>query len=177
MMNISFASGPHSSAHWLRKQQAVQLSVGADTGSGTSSPEFAEIVVHHFPATAPAQEPAFTVTGPGLPYLQIGFTSGGYLRRAAGDGSTAWTAYDSTNTALAPGTDYAAALATEQGNGPALTVDQVILADAQVPQGAAFTDTITSLQYNGVTLVPRTHRHAHHSQAHPAVRHRPVPAR
>jgi hypothetical protein len=163
-MNISFASGPGSSAHWLPRQQAVQFRVGADTGGGSGpSPEFAEIVVHHFPATAPAQEPSFTVTGPGSPYLEIGFAGGGHLQRAAGDGSTAWTAYDSANNVLAAATDYATALAAEQATGSALTVDQVILIDAQVAQGAAFTDTITSLEYNGVSLVPRSH---HHGSAH-----------
>lgn len=164
-MNISFASGPNSSAHWLPRQQAVQLTVGYDTGAGTQSPEFAKIVAHHFPASPPAQEPSFTVTGPGSPYLQMGFTTGGYLQRAAGDGSTAWTAYDSASTTLTSATDYATALAAEQGTGPALTVDQVILLDAQMPGGAAFTDTIPALQYNGVTLVPRSHRHAHQGHA------------
>jgi hypothetical protein len=169
-MNISFASGPDSSAHWLPRQQAVKFAVGADTGAGTQSPEFAEIVVHHFPATPAAQEPAFTVTGTGSPYLQVGFTTGGYLQRAAGDGSTAWTAYASPTTILVSATDYATALAAEQGSGPALTVDQVVLLDAQAPGGAAFTDTIPSLQYNGVTLVPRTHRHARHSHPGGAAR-------
>jgi hypothetical protein len=171
-MNISFASGPDSSARWLPKQQAVQFRVGADTGggTGTQSLEFAEIVVHHFPAAAPAQEPSFAVAGPGSPYLEIGFSGGGYLQRAAGDGSTAWAAYNSTGAALVSSTDYATALAAEQGTGPALTVTKVTLTDAQVAQGAAFTDTITALQYSGLSLVPRSHRHGptHHSHPHHA---------
>jgi hypothetical protein len=159
-MNISFASGPGSSAHWLPKQQAVLFRVGADTGGGSGpSPEFAELVVHHFPAAAPAQEPTFTVTGPGSPYLEIGFSGGGYLQRTAGNGSTAWTAYDSANNVLAAATDYATALAAEQATSSGGTVDKVILIDTQVAQGAAFTDTITSLEYNGVSLVPRSRPH------------------
>ncbi len=168
-MNISFAGGPNSSAHWLPRQHAVQLSVGADTGggSGAPSPEYAEIVVHHFPAAVPALEPSFTVTGPGSPYLEIEFSGGGYLQRAAGDGSTAWTAYDSAATALASATDYATALAAEQAIGSALTVTQITLIDAQVAQGAAFIDTIPALQYNGVSLVPRSHRHGHTHHGRP----------
>lgn len=159
-MNISFASGPGSSAHWLPKQQAVQFRVGADTGGGSGpSPEFAELVVHHFPAAAPAQEPTFTVTGPGSPQLEIRFSGGGYLLRTTGAGSTAWTAYDGANNVLAAATDYATALAAEQATSSGGTVDEVILIDAQVAQGAAFTDTITSLEYNGVSLVPRGHHH------------------
>jgi hypothetical protein len=157
-MNISFASGPNSNAHWLPRQRAVEFRVGADTG-GTPPPEYAEIVVHHFPAAPPALAPSFAVTGPGTPYLDIGFTNGGHLQGTAGDASTAWSAYDSTATALVTGTDYATALAAEQGTGPALVVNRVTLIDAQAPQGAAYTDVITALQYNGVSLVPRGHKH------------------
>jgi len=116
-------------------------------------------VVHHFPAAPPATEPTFASSGPGAPVLGVGFAGGGYLQRATGDGSTAWAAYDGTNTALAVGTDYATALAAEQGSGPALTVTTVTLLDAQVSSGAAYTDTVTALQYNGSSLVPRAHHH------------------
>jgi hypothetical protein len=158
-MNISFASGPDSSAHWLRRQQAVLFQVGAGIGDRT---QFAEIVLHHFPATAPAQPPSFTVTGPGMPYLEIGLSGGGYLTGTAGG---AWAAYGARGAVLASGATYPAALAAEQASSTAtLTVDRVILADQQVPLGAAYTDTITSLQYNGVSLVPRGHRQAHARQ-------------
>jgi hypothetical protein len=158
-MTISFASGRRSSAHWLPKQQAVRLRVGAGTGD-TPPPEHADIVVHHFPATPPAQAPTFAVTGPGSPYLEIGFTGGGYLQ---GTAAGAWTAYDATGTALVSATDFATALAAEQGSGPALVVNRTRLIDAQVPQGAAYTDVITALQYNGLSLVPRAH-HGHASR-------------
>src|SRR5579859_3252254 len=84
-MNISFMSGPDSAAHWTPRQQAVLLRVGADSGS------FAEIVVHHFPAAAPSQEPSFTNVGPGSPVLVISFAGGGFVEEAAGGGSSAWT--------------------------------------------------------------------------------------
>jgi hypothetical protein len=157
-MNISFASGPGSSAHWLPRQQAVLFSVGADTGGPT---EFAQIVVHHFPAAPPTAEPTFAVTGPGSPVLQIAFAGGGYLQCTGGGGSTAWTAYDPTGTALASATDYLSALAAEQGSSGNLTVDAVTLTDTQVPQGLAYTDTITGLLYNNTSLVPRGHRQGH----------------
>jgi hypothetical protein len=159
-MNISFASGQNSSAHWVHRQQAVLFNVGADTGgsTATTSPEFAEIVVHHFPDASAAQAPTFTVTGPGSPYLEIDFSNGGYLR----DTSTGWSAYDSTGAVLASATDYASALTAEQGSGPALTVDGVALVDAQAAGGPAYIDTITALQYTGVTLVPRSHHHGPH---------------
>jgi hypothetical protein len=134
-------------------------STAASGGRGTATPEFAEIVVHHAPAAPPATEPGFTVSGTGAPVLDIGFADGGYLQCATGGGGTAWTAYDAAGAVLVSGTSYAAALAAEQGTGPSLTVRGVILRDAQVPQGAAYTDTVTALQYNGVSLVPRTHHH------------------
>jgi hypothetical protein len=154
-MNISFRSGPDSSAHWTPRQQAVLLSVGADSGS------FADIIVHHFPAAAPSQEPSFTVVGPGSPVLVIGFASGGFVEETAGGGSGAWTAFDSTGTPIVSGTDYQSALTAEQVNGSLPAVTRVRIIDSQTPGGSAFTDTITAFQYNGVTLVPRQHHHGH----------------
>jgi hypothetical protein len=157
-MNISFTSGPGSSAHWLPRQQAVLFRVGADTGGPT---QFAQIVVHHFPAAPSTAEPTFAVTGPGSPVLQIGFAGGGYLQ-CTGGGSTACTAYDPTGTALGPATDYVSALAAEQGSSASLTVDAVTLTDTQMPQGPAYADTITALLYNTTSLIPRGHKQGHH---------------
>lgn len=156
MMTISFAAGTDSSAHWVRMKQAVRFRVGP----GIRGPaQFAEIVVHHFPAVAPAAEPAFAATGSGSPVLLIGFRGGGYLTCTTGDGSTAWTAYDPTGTVLVSATNYPFALAAEQGASTDLTVNLVSVTDTQVRLGAAFTDTITALQYNGTSLVPHGHRH------------------
>jgi hypothetical protein len=160
-MNISFMSGPGSSAHWTPRQQAVLLTVGADTGG---APEFAAIVVHHFPAAAPAQEPSFTVVGPGSPVLKITFAGGGFVEETAGGGSAAWTAFDSSGNPIVSGTDYQTALAAEQVGDSRPDVVEVELIDSQVTGGAAYTDTITALQYNGVTLVPRDHHHGKHGK-------------
>jgi len=154
MMTVSFAAGTDSSAHWVRRKQAVRFRVGPGLRGPT---QFAEIVVHHFPAVAPAAEPAFAATGSGLPVLLIGFKDGGYLAGTTGDGSTAWTAYDPTGTVLVSATNYSSALAAEQGTSTDLTVNLVSVTDTQVWLGAAFTDTITALQYNGTSLVPHGH--------------------
>lgn len=159
-MTISFAAGLKSSAHWVRRQQAVLLRVGTYTRGPT---EFAEIVVHHFPRAAPAAEPTFAATGSGSPFLLIGFNGGGYLARTTGDGSTAWSAYGPTGTVLVSATSYPSALAAEQGASNELTVDMVTVTDTRVRAlGPTLTDTITALRYNGASLVPHARDRSHH---------------
>jgi hypothetical protein len=108
---------------------------------------------------APAAEPAFAATGSGAPVLLIGFRSGGYLTRTAGDGSTAWTAYAPAGTVLVSAASYPSALAAEQGTSSDMTVATVIVIDTQVTLGPPVTDTITALRYNGAPLVPHRHHH------------------
>jgi hypothetical protein len=155
-MTISFAAGPASSAHWVRRKRAIRLRVGAQLRGPT---EFAEIVIHHFPRVAPATGPAFAATGSGAPVLLISFSSGGYLTRTAGDGSTAWTAYGPAGTVLVSAASYPSALAAEQGASSDLTVGMVTVSDSQVRLGPPLTDTITSLQYDGTRLVPHRQHH------------------
>jgi hypothetical protein len=155
-MTISFAAGPTSSAHWMRRHRAVRLRVGTHLRGPA---EFAEIVVHHFPHVAPATEPAFAATGSGAPVLLIGFSKGGYLTRTAGDGSTAWTAYTPTGTVLVSGANYPSALAAEQVAIGDLAVNMVTVVDSEVTVATPLTDTITALQYDGARLVPRRQHH------------------
>jgi hypothetical protein len=150
-MTISFAAGPGSSAHWVRRRRAIRLRVGAQLRGPT---EFAEVVVHHFRHVAPASGPAFAATGPGAPVLLIGFSSGAYLTRTAGHGRTAWTAYGPAGTVLVSAGSYRSALAAEQGAGSGLTVNMVTVSDSQVTLGPPLTDTITALRYDGAPLVP-----------------------
>jgi hypothetical protein len=181
-MNISFkgsgddTSGLEGSAHWIHRRTAVQLAVtlvSSDDSSGGSpaadattatgsAPLFAEIVIHHVPADAPAagKDPVLTVSGDGSPYLEMDFSGGGFLRGVMEtDGTMTWTPYDSTGT-LGPGTDYSAALAAEGANP---TVERVFVYDAPASADGTFTDTVTAVQYNGVNLVPASNRRHGHS--------------
>jgi hypothetical protein len=193
-MNLSFAggddntTGQEGSAHWSQRKTAVQLKVeiaddstsgddsgddssGGDvSGDATSAPAaaFAQVVIHHVPATPPA-EPTMTVVpkaGDGAPYLEIDFAGGGFLVGVPAGGTMTWTPFDSTGSPLGPGTDYAGALAAE---GPSPAVTGVSVFDSS-PSGGTFTDTITSLQYNGVNLLPGTNR-GHGASGHGASGH------
>lgn len=180
-MNLSFAggeddtTGQEGSAHWSQRKTAVQLKVeipadstpeeSSDDSSGddvsgdvTSAPAtaFAQVVIHHVPATPPA-EPTMTVAskaGDGAPYLEIDFAGGGFLVGVPAGGTMMWTPFDSTGSPLGPGTGYAGALAAE-GPSPAVTGASVF---DNSPSSGTFTDTITSLQYDGVNLVPGANR-------------------
>lgn len=195
-MNISFkgsgddTSGLEGSAHWIHRRTAVQLAVtqvSSDDSPGESSAgssaagattdsalPFAEIVLHHFPANAPA-EPVLTVSADGSPYLEMDFSGGGFLRGVLEtDGTMTWTPYDSTGTP-GPGTDYSDALAAE-GSNP--TVERVFVYDTPVSVDGTFTDTVTALQYNGVNLVPASNRgHRHSGHGGPGVTRIPLTSR
>lgn len=171
-MNISFLSGAQSYAHWNPAQQSVSNHVGLTTGGPVGGPiascgspgdrttlgdyaygcGYTKVVLHHFPATLPTQEPTFTTDfyDSGTPRWYILFSSGdymfGYPDRSAPNGFS-WEAHVSG--VVTYGT-WAAESALMANSGTVTVVRIVCDASAPTPYDA----TISAIQYDGVYPQP-----------------------
>jgi hypothetical protein len=171
-MNISFLSGAQSSAHWNPAQQSVSTHVGLTTGGPVGGPiascgspgdrttlgdyiygcGYTKIVLNHFLAALPTQEPTFSTTfyQSGTPRWYILFSSGdymfGYPDGTAPNGFS-WEAHVGGTVTYGNWTTLSALMA----NSGTVTVVRIVC-DASAP--TPYDATISAIQYDGVYPQP-----------------------
>lgn len=153
---ISFASDPTSSAGWVGPgHSAFHLTIG----NGPSSSVFAVAVLHHFASDLPSTGPTFTTDNynSGSPRFYIALANNAYLfgypsNSGLNGSDVAWSVNNCGSVNPNTYTSYADAKAAVLSNcstNHSVSAVQVI---ADGDQSAGTTDTITALQYDGITL-------------------------